>query len=213
VLIRAAAIQAAMGDVPEALTTAASINDARYRVVALEQVALAQANAGATEAARATLAEAGRTNQYIDYEYARAYGFSRIAGTQAKIGAIADALATVKKIDDAGLRARALWAVSTSQARAGDSAAALETEALARTATDDVEDTLEHAWLLSDAALERFQAGHRRDAQAIFADALAYTQTLTTPWLRARALSRLATTLVELQRDLTQTTGAGLPSR
>ena len=53
--------------------------------------------------------------------------------------------------------------------------------------------------LLADIAVARFRAGDRERAIMIFDEALAYTADLVKPWVRARALSRLATTLSEIR--------------
>ena len=202
-LILAAAAQAESGDVPRAIETVASINDIRYQVVALEKLALAQARANDRAAALATLADARSKSDKIFYSYARVYGLSRIARAQAEIGAIGEALDTSGMIDNQALRARTLWAVAAVQARGGDTAAALRSEALALAAANDIKDSLDRIWLLCDIAVARSHSGDNAAAQAMFDRALVHTQTLNTPWLRARALSKLATTLVAMRRSYT----------
>ena len=199
-LILAAAAQAESGDVPRAIETVASINDIRYQVVALEKLALAQARANDRAAALATLADARSKSDKIFYSYARVYGLSRIARAQAEIGAIGEALDTSGMIDNQALRARTLWAVAAVQARGGDTAAALRSEALALAAANDIKDSLDRIWLLCDIAVARSHSGDNTAAQAMFDRAMAHARAINTPWLRARALSRLATTLVAMQR-------------
>ncbi len=200
-LILAAAAQAESGDLPRAVETVASINEIRYQVVALEKLASAQARANDRAAALATLADARSKSDKIFYSYARAYGLSLIARAQAEIGAIGEALDTSAMIDNQALRARTLWAVAAAQARLGDSAAALHSETLALATANDVEDSLDRIWLLCDIAMARSNSGDDTAAQAMFDRAMAHTRALNTPWLRARALSRLATTLVAMQRS------------
>ena len=199
-LIRAAAAQAAAGEISRALATAAAIEDARYRTAALQEVALVQARRGATAAARKTLARARAVSEEIDYGFAHAYALSRVARAQADIGAIGDALETAGLIDGGPLRARALWAVSLSQVRLGDAVAARRSGALADAAMEEIADALDRVWLFGDIAVKRLHAGDAAGARATFGRGLDYAGALTTPWLRARALAKLATALAEIER-------------
>ncbi len=200
-LILAAAAQAESGDVPRAVETVASINEIRYQVVALEKLASAQARANDRAAALATLADARSKSDKVFYIYARAYGLSLIARAQAEIGAFGEALGTSAMIDNQALRARALWAVAAAQARVGDTAAALRSETLALATANDIKDSLDRIWLLCDIAMARSNSGDNTTAQAMFDRAMAHTRALNTPWLRVRALTMLATTLVAMQRS------------
>ncbi len=200
-LILAAAAQANSGDVSHAVETVASIAEIRYQVVALVKLALAQARANDKAAALATLADARSKSDKIFYIYARAYGLSLIARAQAKIGAIGEALDTSGMIDNQALRAGTLWALAAAQARVGDTAAALRSETLALAAANDIKDSLNRIWLLCDIAMARSHAGDNTVAQAMFDRAMGHTRALNTPWLRARALTMLATTLVAMQRS------------
>ena len=199
-LILAAAAQAESGDLPRAVETVASIDEIRYQVVALEKLALAQARADDRAAALATLADARSKSDKIFYIYARAYGLSLIARAQAEIGAFGEALDTSAMIDNQALRARTLWTLAAAQARVGDAAAARRSETLALATANDIKDSLDRIWLLCDIAMARSHSGDNTAAQAMFDRAMAHTRALNTPWLRARALTRLATTLVAMQR-------------
>ena len=210
VLILAAVAQAETGDVPLALETIAAIEDTHHRVVALDKVALVQARAGATAAARSILARARAAIDKINYGYARAYALSRIALTETVIGTVGDVLELSKQIVDKALRARTLWTASAAQARFGDKAAAQRSAALALAATDMIEDPLGRLWLLSDIAVARSRAGDESGARALFDRTLEYAEAMTTPWLRARALSRLATALVEMRLGAAVTPAGGL---
>ncbi len=200
-LILAAAAQAESGDVPRAIETVASINEIRYQVVALEKLASAQARANDRAAALATLADARSKSDKILYSYSRAYGLSLIARAQAEIGAFGEALDTSAMIDNQALQARTLWTVAAAQARVGDTVAALRSETLALATANDIEDSLDRIWLLCDIAMARSNSGDNTAAQAMFDRAMGHTRALNTPWLRARALSRLAMTLVAMQRS------------
>lgn len=199
-LIVAAAAQAEAGDYDRARTTIAEIAEARYRVVGLEKLARAQARAGKAAAALATLARAQAVSDGLDYSYARDFGLSLVARAQAALDAPAEARRSIALIDDAALRARALWSLAEAEARLGDGAAAARSEARAFGATDQIVDPLDRVWLLSEIAIERSRAGAAGTAQSVFDRALAQTEALDTPWLRARALSRLASGLVAMRQ-------------
>lgn len=199
-LIVVAAAQAEAGDYDRARATIAAIADARYRVVGLEKLARAQARAGARPAALATLARARAVSDGLDYSYARAFGLSLVARAQAALDAPAETRRSIALIDDAALRARALWSLADAEARLGDGAAAARSEARALGAADQIEDPLDRVWLLCEIAVERSRVTGAGTAQSVFDRALAQTKALDTPWLRARALSRLASGLVAMRQ-------------
>ena len=199
-LIAAAAAQAEERDYDRARATIAAIADARYRVVGLEKLARAQARAGKPAAALATLARAQTVSDGLDYSYARNFGLSLVARAQAALDAPAEARRSIALIDDPALRARALWSLAEAEARLGDGAAAARSEAQALGATDQIVDPLDRVWLLSEIAIERSRAADAGTAQSVFDRALAQTAALDTPWLRARALSRLASGLVAMRQ-------------
>ena len=199
-LIVATAAQAEAGDYDRSRATIAAIVDARYRVVGLEKLARAQARAGAGRAALATLARAQAVSDGLDYSYARAFGLSLVARAQAALDAPAEARRSIALIDDAALRARALWSLAEAETRLGDGAAAVRSEARAFDAADRIDDPLDRVWLLSEIAIERSRAADAGTAQSVFDRALAQTKAFDTPWLRARALSRLASGLVAMRQ-------------
>ena len=123
-----------------------------------------------------------------------------MARAQAALDAPAAARRSIALIDDAALRARALWSLAAAEARLGDGAAAARSEARALGATDQIIDPLDRVWLLSEIAVERSRAADAATAQSVFDRALAQTTVLDTPWLRARALSRLASGLVAMRQ-------------
>ena len=199
-LIAAAAAQAEAGDFDRSRATIAAIADARYRVVGLEKLARAQARAGARRDALATLARAQAISDGLEYSYARAFGLSLVARAQAALDALAEARRTIALIEDATLRARALWSLAEAETRLGDGAAAARSEAQAFGAVDQIDDPLDRVWLLSEIATERSRAADAGAAQSVFDRALAQTKALASPWLRACALSRLASGLVAMRQ-------------
>ena len=199
-LLAAAAAQAQAGDYDAARATIAAIADARYRVVGLEKLARAQARAGASGAALVTLARARTVSDGLEFSYARAFGLSLVARAQAGLDALAEARRTIERIDAQALRARALWSLAEAETRLSDAAAASRSEAQAFGASDAIVDPLDRVWLLCDIAIERDRRGDTAAGRAIFDHALTHGKALETPWLRARALSRLAVALVQIQR-------------
>ena len=169
------------------------------RPAAVISVALAQAHNDDAEAAQATLLSARMVGREINRGYSRAYALSHISRNQAAIGAIDDARETANEVDRATLRAVALWAVAASPARHCDSVASCEDETLAFSAIRNLKDKLVRITLLSDIAVAYSRAGDRGRAIMLFDEALAYAVNLDKPWVRARALSRLATTLSEIR--------------
>ena len=195
VLILITKIFADAGKITNARIIANTIGDARYRVTALISVALAQASGGDVGGARQTLSDARVASREIDREYSRAYALSRVARSQAEIGTIEDARETAQEVDREKLYALALWAIAASPASLCEQAVSCEDETLAFAATRKIKNELARITLLTDIAVTRAQAGDRKAAISLFDEALAVAQDLVKPWARARALSRLATTL------------------
>lgn len=195
VLILIAKIYGEAGETANARLIADSIGDARYRVTALISTALAQASDGHEAAARQTLSDARATSQTIVQDYSRAYALSRVARGQAEIGAIEDARETTQEVDREKLRALALWAIAASPASLCGKTTACADMTLAFAATRKIKNDLARITLLADIAITRAQAGDRGAAISLFDEALAVAVDLVKPWARARALSRLATTL------------------
>ncbi|MFQ5783572.1 MAG: peptidoglycan-binding protein [Alphaproteobacteria bacterium] len=200
-LIRVAVAQAERGAIARAFATAATIDDPHARALALLELALIQDKAGDPAAARATLGKARAVAEAIAFAYTRAYALGRIARAQAETGAPGDAFETARAIDHPTVRARAFWMLAVAQAASGDWAAARRSEALADAASAEIRDPLERVWLLGDVAVARLAGGDATGAEAVLERALDYAGSLASAWLRARALARLATTLVDLRRS------------
>jgi len=187
---------------PPAMEDAADVVDARYRVVALTYVAIAQARAGNIEGAEQSLKQARSDTEEIDarFTYAKAFAVSRIAAALAEMRGYQDAATAAKKIEDGGLRAQSLWHLASVQARDG-STDAEETRSLAWAAAESITSDLDRSWTLSRLALSSADRGEGDLARTAFDAALDVAAEIENSFARASALARLATTLVALERQ------------
>ena len=186
---------------PPAMKDAADVVDARYRVVALTYVAIAQARAGNIEGAEQSLKQARSDTEEIDdrFTYAKAFAVSRIAAALAEMRGYQDAATAAKKIEDGGLRAQSLWHLASVQARDGSTEAG-ETRSLAWAAAESITSDLDRSWTLSRLALSSADRGEDELARTAFDAALDVAAEIENSFARASALARLATTLVEIER-------------
>lgn len=204
VLISAATAQVRAGDAAAALGTAENIDEIRYRAVVLGRIAVAQAERGDIDAAETTLQLARAGVDKIRFPFARAYAVSRIALALADLGkrsgrsTFERAAAVAETIEDSRLRAHTLWTVGAWQRRAGDPEGAHTTETRAKTATEDIKSPLTQVWMLAEIAAEHMAASDPDAGWAAFNRALAIGETIDNAWSRARALSKLASTLIVL---------------
>jgi len=205
VLMSAAAAQAEAGDAAAALSTADSISEVRYRAVVLGRIALAQFRQGDADAAQTTLDLALAAVERIRLPFARSFAISRIALALSTMAAenptgadgYAAAIQTSERIDDARLRAQTLWTIAQSQAK-HDQDAAKYAAGLAMKATDDIRSVLSRAWMYADLAEDRAKSGDSEGAWLAFDQGMAATRSIDNDWSRARALARIATTLIIL---------------
>ncbi|HJO68592.1 MAG TPA: peptidoglycan-binding domain-containing protein [Rhodospirillales bacterium] len=206
VLIAAATAQADAGDSQLAIATAENIETARYRAVVFGNIAIAEAQAGNFTQARTTVDRARILSAEIELQYARSFAASRIAlaltelGKSGELPFYDEAVNATDKIADDQLRAHILWMIAGERARAGDTAGASRTEALARAATDQIKSPLSRVWMYGDIASNNLAAGDEKAARAAFRNALSVAESVHNPWARARALSRLAAALIEIDQ-------------
>ena len=204
VLMTAAAAQARSGDAAAALATADSIEEVRYRAVALGRIAVAQAQAGDSVAADTTLELAFAAIDGIKFPYARSYAVSRLALALAEIGretgvdAFDEAVTTAERIQDDQLRAQTLWTIATERRRAGDGDGALATEDRARRASEQIKSSLSQVWMFSEIASFHAAAAESEPGWRAFRNGLEIAEAIHNPWGRARALAKLAATLIQL---------------
>ena len=204
VLVSAATAQARAGDAQLAISTAQGIDAVRYRAVVLSRIATAQAKAGNTDGGRQTLEKALQAASAIKRPFARAYAYERVARALMEIDQIAGSANFTQAIDIAGLigddklRAHTLWVLATAQNVAGDGAGSTLTEEMAETATAKIKSPFTRVWMFCEIALEHFAVGRKDKAWATFRRALTIAKGTESAWGRSRALSRLASTLIEL---------------
>lgn len=189
---------AANGHIGRALASARGINEARYRVVALADVAAAEARRGAAQSARNVLDQALHEIQEIELPYARGFAAAHVAVTAAAVAGGNRAVAIAEGIEDARLRARTLWRIVL--ARAADESWARHTGyGSAVAATEAVDDVLERALTNAAAAIALSRAGRRTQARDRFQRALEQAASIRSPWDRSRALAKVARALIALR--------------
>jgi len=213
VLMSAATAQARAGDAAAALATADTIEAVRYRAVVLGRIAVAQAQQGARAASEATLELALAAVDEIDLPYARSYAVSRIALSMVRVGLLASkkdnqadtaktafnrAASIAERVDDDRLRAHTLWTIAADQRRAGDEGDAKATESLADAATSEIKSKLTRVWMFAEIAIDHARKGEAEIGWEAFSRGLGVGEKIDNAWGRARALAKLAHTLVEL---------------
>ena len=213
VLIAAATGLAQAGEASEALITADSIEAVRYRALVLARIASYQAGSGELESARAALDKALLAAKEIKFPFAKAYAYSRIALALNDVGISASndadllgrALEATTLIKDDRLRAHILWTIADERRRAQDAPGTALALKRAQSATDDIKSPFSRVWMLCDIAVDR--AGHQEidAAWTLFGDAMIEAKSITHPWGRARALSKVAGTMTVLTDRTSET--------
>jgi len=218
VLISAATAQARAGDAAAALATADTIGAVRYRAVVLGKIALSQALSGNYKAAETTLETALAAIDKITLPYARSFAISRIALSMSKLGTMipdeegkppavnnqmrwsrfAKAAKIAQDIDDNRLRAHTLWSISADQRRDGDEDGAKTTEQMAVTASHEIKSRLTQVWMFAELASEEARTRESDVGWKAFHSGLDIASQIDNPWGRARALAKLAQTLIEI---------------
>jgi len=217
VLIAAATGLAQAGEADAALITADSIEAVRYRALVLARIASFQAGAGQFEQAKATLNKAKTAAAKIKFPFAKAYAFSRISlafndvsislGNDQALAAKAIEIAYL--ISDDRLKAHIFWTIADERRRGGDLPGATRAQREASKATDDMISPFSRVWMLGDIAVGRAKRNEMDAAWSVFGLALDESKTISDPWGRARALSKVAatmTTLTDKTAANTQTT-------
>ena len=204
VLVAAASAQAEAGDPGLALETASGIETARYRAVVLSRIAVAQAKTGNTEQAMATIRLAFEKTANIELPFARDFATSRISLALANIAretqtdGFARAIGKASEITDNRLRAHTLWALAADQRRAGDAPGAGTTRELALVATDEMKSPFSRVWMFGDIGMRHAALNEAEAGWAAFADGMKLASDIRNAWARARALGRMAATMIEL---------------
>ncbi|MEE8393681.1 MAG: peptidoglycan-binding domain-containing protein [Rhodospirillales bacterium] len=202
VLVSAAAAQARAGDASQALSTAEGIEVMRYRAVVLSQIAAAQLEKGDHEQAIQTLQKAMAATKSVKRPFALDFALGRIVLTMTSLskvnGDFSQPLNIAGKIKDNRMRAHILWSISAERRRAGDAKGSLETENSAKEATAKIKSALSQVWMFSEIAIDHLEIGETGPAWAAFWRAMPIAGNISNSWGRARALSRLAATMIEL---------------
>ena len=170
--------QSRAGELAAALATADAIGDNSLRADAFRKLALAQAQAGLTEEARASFDAARAATELIDDDTSRVNALSGLAVIQAQAGEFVAAQQTAEGIADDWFRAQALSGLAVAQAQAGDFGAAQQIGEL-------IEDERARSVALSGLAVAQAQKGD-------FAAAYRTVEAIPEEWFRAQALSGLA---------------------
>jgi hypothetical protein len=98
------------------------------------------------------------------------------------------------------MRAHVLWTIWAERNRLGDAAGAQRTKDLAREASTAIKSSLSRVWMFGDISSCYVAAGEPNHARTAFLNALEVAQGVDNAWVRARALSKLASTLADLDR-------------
>ncbi len=212
VLMSAAEAHARAGDAAAALATAETIENVRYRAVALGRIAVAHADAGRNADADATIEIALAAIDRIDRPYARSFAISRIALAMVRIAAatgphaISDeararsykrAIDAVMRIEDQRLKAHTLWLIASSQ-RVREDSGWRSTEELAELATDEIIGALSRVWMFAELAEGHALDGENDAAWRSFSRGLSLAADIDNSWSRARTMAKLAATLIRL---------------
>ena len=214
VLVAAATGLAQSGEADAALVTADNIEAVRYRALVLARIAAFQAGGGLFDAAQETLKKAKTAAATIEFPFAKAYAFSRIAlafnDVSISIGGdntlLNDALEAAHLIRDDRLKAHIFWTIADERRRGGDIDGATHTQEQAQKATDDILSPFSRVWMLCDIAEERARQREYDAAWSIFTVALDEAKTIKNAWGRARALGKTAGTMTYLADKAAETT-------
>lgn len=208
VLVSAATAHVQAGAVQEALLLADNIDAVRYRAVVLSRIAAAQARTGNEKAANVTIDRAVNEAGTIRFPYAKDYAWSKIAlavrdlaltiKNENRNAAFNRAIAAAGQIKDNQLRAHVLWTLSADRRRVGDEAGAEASDAIAMRATEAIKSVLSRVWVYGDIAYNHAERRERDQAWKAFRAGLSIAENLQNAWGRARALGKLATTLMRL---------------
>jgi|TARA_R110002124_G_scaffold9429_3_gene48235 peptidoglycan hydrolase-like protein with peptidoglycan-binding domain len=219
VMIAAAqsAIRAARLD--KAMDLAHDIDAERYRVLVLGEIAVAMARTGDRPGANAVIDEAFADAEAIGLPFARSYAVSRLVLALSDMARIKDqpsdilaerfvrARDAAEGINDPRLRGQVLFEISAQQRRAGmapEDAQASEARAIAAAAA--IPSVISRVWIHGDVATLHARANESDLAWVAFHRAMAEARRIDNSWARARAMAKMAQTLIDLVTPKTAAT-------
>jgi hypothetical protein len=193
--VRMAAVEAyAKSDnLDAALSQARAIPIPRYRIISLSRLAPLIAKAGRKNEANQVLDEALKAAPMIELVYARSYATSKVAAARLEIGDREWSLNEAIKIEDDQLRAQTLWNIVDSNGQPGKSALSEAEKAGAA-----IPEPFARVYMFAQLAMAATRAGDLPLATRHFARATKAAEPISSPFLRARALSTLALALLEI---------------
>ena len=156
-----------------ALAAAESIHNTITRVSVLNDIALAQTEAGNKQTARNIFAAAVDVARNMDTALVRDMNLKKVASAQAKAGYIDDAFAVIEDIVGGLYRIRALRGIASAQAETGDGQSARRTLAKALETARGINDLSDRARALLIVASALTELGERQAARDILTDAAA----------------------------------------
>ncbi len=206
VMISTAETQLRIGEADAALATARAIGTARFRTVVLASIARGRAQSGRRMEAFKILESAYADKGSIRFPFARDYATSQIALAYATIGSTGNppdaamfvrASRAAEEIKDERLRAETTWLITFSRYDSGANGLEKSRQTAVQN-TENIKSVPTQAWLLAELSENRASAGQADWARALFDQSLEKSSTVTNPWGRARALTRLAQSLIHL---------------
>ncbi len=192
---------AAKGEIKAALDMAEKIVSPRYRAVALCNAARKFAERGDIESTRTALTTAETSAPAIKGEFASDFAWSCLAETYDLIGDKVTAQKSLKHVEGADLKARSLWRMWAARHATAPSSDTEELKNQAIEATKTA-DTFKRVAIWSEASVMAFRVGEKDVSKEYLGNAIAVVSGMQTRWWRARALSRIAKTVISLESPL-----------
>ena len=189
---------AAKGEIKAALKVAKEIVSPRYRAVALCNAARKFAERGDIESARTALTSAETSVPAIDGEFASDFAWSCLAEAYDLIGDNPNALKSLGHVEGTDLKARSFWRMWAARYATGqiNDVEGLKSQAIEATKAAD---TFKRVSIWSEASAMAFRAGEKGMSKDYLGNAIAVVSGMQTRWWRARALSRIAKTVISLE--------------
>ena len=175
-----------------AITATEGIDDERFRVDHLDDIAVAQANAGDADGAKLTIEKALATAARIEDDGRRDWAFGHIVSAHARMGDFREALAAAARIEDGEYRAEALADIAEARARSGDTEGAAQSIRQALAAAARIKNEDDRAESLAEIAEAQADAGDAEGAKQTLERALATAARVERRYYRDWAFERIA---------------------